>query len=311
MVYFDKKVYYIDYYENDVKRGNGGFVSLTFKEDECLVHVGIRNLPTESSLICRWFGIKDSRRIFLEEINVNGGKADFVRCYKKDRLGRKEVDIEELDGFYFSLGNRKWGSCFSGELQKDLRIINLDDEKEERELMAAEKRAEDAQEKKAEDTAEKKAEDAAEKSREKDGNEIGEENGNEAGEEPCGAAGEAEQVDSAPEYVGRTSWEELLKTHQRIHPFEEQGDYISINPFTLKLLAPQYRSLSNNSFLLHGFYNYRHLILGYYRDMKREGFYIGVPGTFHEKEQMVAEMFGFEGYEPSGPIGYYMRRVEF
>lgn len=287
MVYFNRKVYYIDYYENDVKRGNGGFVSLTFKADECLVHVGIRNLPTESSLICRWFGIKDSRRIFLEEIKVNGGKADFVRCYKKDRLGRKEVDIEELDGFYFSLGNRKWGSCFSGELQKDLRIINLDDEKEERELMAAEKKQEGEPEKRREN------------------------GGNEAEEETCDKAVKAEQEDSAPEYVGRTSWEELIKTHQRIRPFEEQGDYISINPFTLKLLAPQYRSLCNNSFLLHGFYNYRHLILGYYRDMKREGFYIGVPGTFHEKEQMVAEMFGFEGYEPSGPIGYYMRRVEF
>ncbi len=111
--------------------------------------------------------------------------------------------------------------------------------------------------------------------------------------------------------VHRTTWEELTETHQLVHPFEDQGDYISINPFTLKLLAPEYRKLANNSFLLHGFYNYRHLILGYYQDEERQGYYIGVPGTFDEREQMVAEMFGFEGYEPAGGVGYYMRKVEF
>lgn len=73
----------------------------------------------------------------------------------------------------------------------------------------------------------------------------------------------------------------------------------------------------HNSFLLHGFYNYRHLILGKYPGEKRESiYYLGVPGNFYNREKMVAEMFGFEAFEGGrhpaepGDFGYYMKRVE-
>ena len=67
----------------------------------------------------------------------------------------------------------------------------------------------------------------------------------------------------------------------------------------------------NNSFLLHGFYNYRHVILG----KEGEVHYLGVPGVFYEREKMVALMFGFEAFEccggkaEPGKFGYYLRRV--
>ncbi len=83
------------------------------------------------------------------------------------------------------------------------------------------------------------------------------------------------------------------------------------------ILPASFQKLLNNSFLLHGFYNYRHLILGPDRELSEEGeenFYIGVPGTYFEREKMVAVMFGFEGFEGKGPVeigsfGYYMRKV--
>lgn len=47
--------------------------------------------------------------------------------------------------------------------------------------------------------------------------------------------------------------------------------------------------LANNSFLLHGFYNYHHLLY-----MEEDGnVWIGVPGIFHEKEEQAAKSFGF------------------
>ena len=47
--------------------------------------------------------------------------------------------------------------------------------------------------------------------------------------------------------------------------------------------------IANNSFLLHGFYNYHHLLY-----MEENGnVWIGVPGIFHEKEQEAARVFGF------------------
>ena len=84
------------------------------------------------------------------------------------------------------------------------------------------------------------------------------------------------------------------------------------------MLGERCQILINNSFLLHGFYNYRHLILG--KDCRIGGggdmcFYLGVPGVFFEREKMVAVMFGFEGFECAGPVeigkfGYYLRSVE-
>lgn len=47
--------------------------------------------------------------------------------------------------------------------------------------------------------------------------------------------------------------------------------------------------IANNSFLLHGFYNYHHLLY-----IEEDGqIWIGVPGIFHEKEQAAANSFGF------------------
>ena len=53
-------------------------------------------------------------------------------------------------------------------------------------------------------------------------------------------------------------------------------------------------------------------------------YYLGVPGTYYERECRIAEMFGFEGFENgearmhdeidrvahTGCFGYYMKRVE-
>lgn len=109
----------------------------------------------------------------------------------------------------------------------------------------------------------------------------------------------------------RGTFEELLQNYPVIQPFLNQGEYVEIEPMTLKVLAPGYRKLADNSFLLHGYYTHKHIILGFYQDSERAGYYLGVPGAFDSKDQLMAEMFGFEGYERSGDMGYYMRKVEF
>lgn len=51
--------------------------------------------------------------------------------------------------------------------------------------------------------------------------------------------------------------------------------------------------LANNSFLLHGFYNYHHLL--YIEDGDKT--WIGVPGIYHEKEKAAANAFGFTEFQ--------------
>ena len=47
--------------------------------------------------------------------------------------------------------------------------------------------------------------------------------------------------------------------------------------------------LANNNFLLHGYYNYRHLVLIDEGDKLK----LGVPGIYHEREARAAATFGF------------------
>ena len=106
-------------------------------------------------------------------------------------------------------------------------------------------------------------------------------------------------------------WEQLLSTYERIHPYGDNRVYVKLEPKDFIVLRENYQHLVNNSFLLHGFYNYRYLILG-----KEGDFYLGVPGVFYEREKMVALMFGFEAFEceggeaEEGKFGYYLRKVE-
>lgn len=118
--------------------------------------------------------------------------------------------------------------------------------------------------------------------------------------------------------VFESKWEQLMNDYPQIHPFGDERVFISIEPKDFIILQASYQKLVNNSFLLHGFYNYRYLILGPDKEMGNgsgECFYLGVPGTYFEREKMVAVMFGFEGYECAGPVGigkfgFYMRKVE-
>lgn len=107
-------------------------------------------------------------------------------------------------------------------------------------------------------------------------------------------------------------WEQILDTYDRIHPYGDERAYVKLEPKDFLILSSKYQHLVNNSFLLHGFYNYRHVVLG----KEKEAYYLGVPGVFYEREKMVALMFGFEAFEcasgepRAGEFGYYLRKVE-
>lgn len=118
--------------------------------------------------------------------------------------------------------------------------------------------------------------------------------------------------ESIPDYnLKEDKWEQILDTYEQIHPYGDERVYVKLEPKDFVILQSRYQHLVNNSFLLHGFYNYRYVILG-----KEQDYYLGVPGVFYEREKMVALMFGFEAFEcpggnvRAGEFGYYLRKVE-
>lgn len=120
-----------------------------------------------------------------------------------------------------------------------------------------------------------------------------------------------ESVIVQPVSIKEDKWEQILLSYDQIHPYNDDRVYVKIEPGDFIILQSKYQHLVNNSFLLHGFYNYRYVILG-----KEDDYYLGVPGVYYKREKMVALMFGFEAFEcedgvaEEGKFGYYLRKVE-
>lgn len=116
----------------------------------------------------------------------------------------------------------------------------------------------------------------------------------------------------AIEGLKENKWEQILDTYDRIHPYGDSRVYVKLAPKDFIILSSSCQHLVNNSFLLHGFYNYRFVILG---KRENEEYCLGVPGVYYEREKMVALMFGFEAFEceggdpKPGDFGYYLRKV--
>ena len=73
-----------------------------------------------------------------------------------------------------------------------------------------------------------------------------------------------------------------------------------ITPSELRMLNKKDHVFANNKFLLHGYYNYRHLLLGKERDTDR--YILGVPGTYDQQEKFMAQTFGFPNFKGSNSL---------
>ncbi len=116
--------------------------------------------------------------------------------------------------------------------------------------------------------------------------------------------------------MSEDKWQQLLKIYPHIHPFQDEREYLSLRPEDFVILQSNAYRLVQNSFLLHGYFNYDHLILAQVSRKSGSQYYIGVPGNFYEKEKQVAIMYGFSSFEcrrepaEEGDFGYYMIKVE-
>ncbi len=115
---------------------------------------------------------------------------------------------------------------------------------------------------------------------------------------------ETEDLAADPEKL----WEELKKSYPKIQPFEyEDGcDILTIRPQDIGKLPRECWIHGNNSFLLHGYYNFRYLILVKLGGNKKKARYLlGVPGHYYSSEKYMATMFGFPNFVLSRrqPVG--------
>ncbi|GHU62023.1 hypothetical protein FACS189418_2670 [Clostridia bacterium] len=97
-------------------------------------------------------------------------------------------------------------------------------------------------------------------------------------------------------------WENLKEQFSSLEPLsiEEKHEVLSLKPQDIGLLPRELWLFGNNSYLLHGYYQYRYLVLIRLEDYSshdlRIRYFLGVPGVYQNHERFMAAMFGFSQF---------------
>lgn len=130
------------------------------------------------------------------------------------------------------------------------------------------------------------------------------------------ASSEAQPVPAADPRSGQ--WEAICRDYESIEPFsdDEIAPCVKITPQDFPALQRMGFFISSSQFLLYGYYNYRHLLLGRAQRRETPEYLLGIPGLYDAKEQFMAELFGYSHFKPSradfgenASFGYWYRTI--
>lgn len=308
MSYFKKFISYFEYYEYGCRVKNGGHVKVLVHNDKVIMDLRLRGLPCTESRLCEIRSL-GSRSASLGRFPLDRGTGYYNACYYAGDMDGAGLSVFDITGLQIALDDERY--C-----QTTWHWEQIGKNTEEREQRRKEESTLTAQELKVTERPHETAEIHMPVSR------------------------NVQKIQEPSEPISEDKWQQLCALYPVCHPFGSKEDYVSITPGDFVVLRKEYQNLVSNSFLLHGFYNYHHIILGRKEDPMGEIYYLGVPGAYYEREKMVAVMFGFEGFQvsdqkrnsgvtglthtesmavqkedtarrtPAGAFGYYMRRVE-
>ena len=113
------------------------------------------------------------------------------------------------------------------------------------------------------------------------------------------------RVRNRAEYNRIACLEELLVARPSYKPCKEASLIHSVRvlPEELTGLPKEGRQFADNSFLLHGYYHYKHLLLGRRRKKEKDDYVLLVPGIYQKKNAYLAGLFGFSEFLPAETAG--------
>lgn len=306
-MFYDRKIKYVDAYENGEKIHNAGFVKLEKEKEFVSVQIKINSLKQSDTCTCPIILVGDEKEVRLGELALEQGNG----TYRNDKLNLEAIE-EGLA--YDSLREVKIKMARGVEL----RCVINDKKEMEKERTVFKSEAELLKEAFVEERR-SLANDALTPEVLMQEESVQEEQEQEEQEQEEQEQEEQQEVKAEREIVRKPAgnkWQQLWDLYPHIKPFEDGREYLVMKPEDFVILREEYYNLATNSFLLHGYYNYDHLVMVRETKTQPEKYYIGVPGNFYEKEKQVAVLFGFESFESkfepagTGDFGYYMVGVK-
>ncbi|MCL2253210.1 MAG: DUF6128 domain-containing protein [Lachnospiraceae bacterium] len=339
---YEKKMVYLSYNENGKRISNGGYVKLEIRGHKLLLDMQINLKKHAYEGKCSVTISGNGQSISLGKIYLDKGSGSYKRVFedsvfKKDKL---KLSYEDLSEIIIKIDENSNLNGIIKEKQKPVLPSSKDDQfkkviegKEwQYGTVLPEEPADNSESSENKETViDTETEIASDEKNEAVHTEVtskdikaSEADTNIAEEElfvsdndiaaPTFAAAYQDDMRQILHDLRKTpdKWQQLLKNYKQINPYNDERLYISLEPKDFVIIGSEYQHLSQNSFLLHGFYNYKHIILG----KENNEIYLGVPGVYYEREKMVAMMFGFEAFEceggnaENGKFGYYLKKVK-
>ena len=341
MLYFDKRIRYLHFYENGVKLQSAGYVNFQVRDSRCQMNLFVRGprlMGSGTAKIFLEYGCtfddfphiwkeenEKCKRVLLDQMVIRNGQGSYFNRLDSLHMDGMSLRYDQVCGIYIELSkdqvlSSRW--TMDHVMPEELigvsvnKLHKVDEpalEREESGINADIRELKEQIEKEIEEQPEEEKVHSAEIPKE----EIIVEESHPIEEELPPYEGQLEKEEmeaTVAREEEKAKWDDLAEKFPVIHPLGEQ-EYLKLDLSDLTFFQDKEQKLAQNSFLLHGYYNYKHLILG---KQEKEGntlYYLGVPGIFHEREKAVAIMFGFEAFEGNrepiqkGDFGYYFKKV--
>lgn len=276
MYFFDKKVVYLIWNMQEGQARGIGTAKLLAMDTVCRIEINITGCGKTQGTYPVYVFSGDMKSL-LGEIVLNKGKGNFfIKCNTKS-LGHQAIPYTNVTGIHIDL-------IEEGSLEQKWLPQTIEKENKIRQE-PIEIIKEEVEEKKEEKV-----------------------------EEPPEEPPKPPKKDAFQLYPNK--WQQLCAIYPIVHPFDDGRAYLSVGLRDFVILQERFHPMVQNSFLLHGFYHYKYLLLGRSRQGNGFQYYLGVPGVFYEKEKAAALYYGFESFESAvtpateGSFGYYMKRVQ-
>ena len=287
-----KRIYYVDYLENGERQKNAGFVKLIRWKEKGVTsfQIYISNKATAADVSCQIEIVWGTDKVILGQVSIENGKGiTQIEDLEKRVPSLNDEESNEKVVLQAVISESCFYECVIKEGVNLKEGINPVDQNIP--VMAAEVVLEEMQEQ--DESQESELPEVLERDERKD-------------------ITVREVPMPRKDTVKGDKWQQLWSGMPHLNPFDDEREYLQMKLQDMVVLSGSSYRLVENSFLLHGYYNYGHLIMTKIPKNGKEKVYVGVPGNYYLKEAQVAVMFGFESFEPKveppreGDFGYYM-----
>ncbi len=289
----ERFITYMYAYENRIKGRNVGFVKVECRKDTCALEIHIRNLGRFSGK-CRTYLLMDENVIGVElgTMIISYGQGQAIYYFDRNDIEQSGYRLEQVKAVRVECGSQKFlASCWSEEagnwIAQDISAFMKSENMQADNVVSN-----------------------GEEQIQKNNAQMGMPHNSVYN--PARANQQESNAQFNPGYYNseRGNLSQLENTASQF----PQSQIDRIDLADIRRLFPTKQYYANNSFVIHGFMNYSHLIVKT-EDNKK---YLGVPGIYEKPEEMMAKLFGFTEFvdekthsesQTEGAFGYWLSQA--